>query len=159
MIGWINSDDYYLPGALAAVARAFRQRPNSLIFGDWCEREGDIPALVTHHERPAFAFQVAVGGRHLPSHATFWPRSAHLPVNESLRFTMDADLFKRLAASGLRPFHVAQPLGVFRRHAAAKTSTMVDVARAETEAWSRVQPWHTHWRWLVSRLIDHVRSQ
>lgn len=157
LIGWINSDDYYLPGAFAAVARAFRTHGPALFYGDWCERIDEEPALATKRERPAFAFQVAVGGRHLPSHATFWPRSAHQPFKEELRFTMDAELFKRLAASGLRPRHLAQPLAVFRRHAEAKTHTLLDVARAESAAWSHAQPWHTHGRWLWSRLIDRLR--
>jgi hypothetical protein len=157
LIGWINSDDYYLPGALAAAARAFRAAPRSLIFGDWAIRDGVAPGLVRIRERPAFAFQVAVGGRHLPSHATFWPRAAHQPVREDLRFTMDAELFKRLAASGLRPRHLAQTLSVFRRHPEAKTSTLADVARSETEAWSSAQPWHVHSRWLCSRLIERAR--
>lgn len=158
IIGWINSDDYYLPGAFAAVARACRAAPRRLIYGDWAERQDTAPALKHFRERPAFAFQVAVGGRHLPSHATFWPRFAHLPINEALRFTMDADLFKRLAASGLKPHHIARPLGVFRRHAGAKTATIVEVARAETAAWSAAQPWHTHPRWRFSRLLDRVRE-
>jgi glycosyltransferase involved in cell wall biosynthesis len=158
IIGWINSDDYYLPGAFAAVARVFRTAPHRLIFGDWCERQAEDEQLTTHRERSTLAFQVAVGGRHLPSHATFWPRSAHQPFKENLRFTMDADLFKRLAAAGLRPRHVAQPLAVFRRHPDAKTTTLIDIARTETEAWSRVQPWHTHWRWRFSRLIDRLQK-
>jgi len=158
LIGWINSDDYYLPGAFAAVARCFRQHGPSLIYGDWCERQGEAPELETKRERPAFAFQVAVGGRHLPSHATFWPRAAHRPFNEQLRFTMDADLFKRLATSGLRPRHLAQPLAVFRRHADAKTTTLLEVARAESAAWSAAQPWHTHWRWRFSHVLDRLRG-
>lgn len=157
LLGWINSDDYYLPGAFAAVARAFRATPRRLIFGDFAERRGDAPELVMRRARPAFAFQVAVGGRTLPSHATFWPRASHQRLDETLRFTMDAELFKRLAASGLRLRHLPQPLGVFRHHAAAKTSTIGDIARAESAAWSRAQPWHTHWRWLFSRLLDRVR--
>ena len=157
LLGWINSDDYYLPGAFAAVAAAWRCAPRGIIYGDWCERIGDEPALSAVQEQPAFAFQVAVGGRHLPSHATFWPRAAHQTFAEELRFTMDADLFKRLTAAGLRPRHVALPLAVFRRHPGAKTSTLNAVARAETEAWSRAQPWHTHWRWRISRLIDRLR--
>ena len=159
IIGWINSDDYYLPGAFAAVARAFRAGPRDLIFGDWCERVVSRPELRLFRELTAFAFQVAVGGRHLPSHATFWPRAAHLRFNEALRFTMDADLFKRLAASGLRPRHVPHSLGVFRRHAAAKTTTIADVARAESAAWSAAQPWHTHYRWRFSRLLDRLHSR
>lgn len=35
IIGWLNSDDYYLPGALQAAARAFQERPDcGLIYGD-----------------------------------------------------------------------------------------------------------------------------
>jgi GT2 family glycosyltransferase len=35
IIGWLNSDDYYLPGALQAAARAFQQFPDcGLIYGD-----------------------------------------------------------------------------------------------------------------------------
>jgi glycosyltransferase involved in cell wall biosynthesis len=157
IIGWINSDDYYLPGGFAAVGRTFRRAARSLIYGDWCERQDEEPTLITHHEYPAFGFQIAVGGRHLPSHATFWPAAEHQPANEALRFTMDADLFKRLAASGLKPVHIAQPLGVFRRHAEAKTTLIADIARAESEAWSRAQPPSTHWRWVASRTLDRVR--
>jgi hypothetical protein len=155
--GWINSDDYYLPGALASVARAYRPGRRSLYFSDWLERFGDNPGLTLHQEKPCFAFQVAVGERTLPSHATFWPAAVHQPFNEALHFTLDAEFFKRLAAGGSRPCQVSQALGVFRQHSAAKSSTIEDVGRAETEAWSRAQPWSTHWRWRLARLIDCIR--
>lgn len=157
IIGWINSDDYYLPGAFAVVGRAYRAAPRSLIYGDWALRQNEEPALSFHQEQPAFAFQVAVGGRHLPSHATFWPRVAHQRINESLHFTMDAELFKRLAASGWRLKYVNRPLAVCRSHPASKTTRMLDVARTETAAWSKAQPWHTAWRWRISRLVDRLR--
>lgn len=157
LFGWINSDDYYLPGAFAAVARVYQNSPHRLFFGDWCERDADAPALITHRERAAFAFQVAVGGRHLPSHATFWPRSAHLPLDESLRFTLDADLFKRLAGAGLRPRHVPQPLAVFRRHPQAKTATLGSVALAETVAWAERQSWRTTVLAGISSAVERLR--
>ena len=156
IIGWINSDDYYLPGAFATVARAYRSSPHRLLYGDWASRQNEDPELTFHRERPAFAFQVAVGGRQLPSHATFWPRHAHLRLNEDLQFTMDAELFKRLAASGLRPRHLPAALAVARLHPDSKTSRMIDVARAESAAWSRAQPWHTQWRWRLSRALDRL---
>lgn len=35
LVAWLNSDDYYLPGALAAVAQAYRANPRaSFYFGD-----------------------------------------------------------------------------------------------------------------------------
>jgi len=155
--GWINSDDYYLPGAFAAVARMARLSRRELYYGDWKERSDQGFALREHHERPAFRFQVAVGGRTLPSHGTFWSATAHQPFNESLHFTMDADFFKRLSGAGAKPRHIGQFLAVFRQHAAAKSSTMIAVARAETAAWSRAQPWHTSWQWKLSRLVDRLR--
>jgi hypothetical protein len=70
---------------------------------------------------------------------------------------MDADLFKRLAAAGLRPRHIARPLAVFRRHPLAKTTTLEATAQAETAAWSSAQPWHVHWQWKFARLVDRWR--
>lgn len=157
--GWINSDDYYLPGAFAAAARAYRPGHRALYYGDWLKRIGDEPGLTLHRERPCFAFQVAVGGRTLPSHTTFWPAAVHQPFNEALRFTLDAEFFKRLAAGGVKPRHVPHALGVFRQHDAAKSSTIVDVARAETAAWSRAQPWPTHWQWRLSKLLDRLSER
>jgi len=157
LYGWINSDDYYLPGAFMTVARPYQAGRRALYYGDWLEKIGEDAGLTLHRERPCFAFQVAVGGRTLPSHAAFWPAAVHQPFNEALRFTLDAEFFKRLTAGGVKPRHVPHPLGVFRQHEAAKSSTIIDVARAETAAWSRAQPWHTHWRWRLSRLIDRLR--
>jgi cellulose synthase/poly-beta-1,6-N-acetylglucosamine synthase-like glycosyltransferase len=159
LYGWINSDDYYLPGAFAAAARAWRPGRRALYYGDWLERVGDGPGLTLHRERPCFAFQVAVGGRTLPSHATFWPAAVHQRFNEALHFTLDAELFKRLAASGVKPRHVPHALAVFRQHGAAKSSTIVDVAHAETAAWSRAQAWPTHGLWRLSRLMDRVSER
>lgn len=157
LIGWINSDDYYLPGAFAAVARCFRTHGPALIYGDDKTREGDAPALTPTPRHQVYRFQIAVGGITLPSHATFWPRAAHQRFNEELRFTMDADFYKRITAAGLKPRHVPEFLAVFRKHGAAKTSTLQAVAVAETEAWSRAQPWHTPLRWRFSNLIERFR--
>ena len=157
LLGWINSDDYYLSGSFAAVGRSYRQDGPALIYGNDQVRQGDAPALVPLHRQPAFRFQVAVGGVTLPSHATFWPRASHQSLNEELRFTMDADLYKRLAAAGLKPRHLPEFLGVFRSHDASKTARLRAVAEAETAQWSRAQPWTTHWLWRLSRLIDRVR--
>lgn len=159
ILGWINSDDYYLPGAFAAIARAYRANPGAIYFGDWAERNGEELTLTLRHEQPAFAFEIAVGARHLPSHTTFWPRSAHQRIDERLRFTMDADLFKRLACSGLHAHYIAQPIAVYRHHAETKTSKIIDIARAETAAWSSAQPWHTYWRWQAARWIDSLRRR
>ena len=159
LIGWINSDDYYLPGAFLTIARAFRSNPRGLFFGNWAERQGKAPSLSLLQDRPAFAFEISTGARHLASHTVFWPRSFHQRINESLRFTMDADLFKRLASSGLKHRHPPHTLAVIRHHAESKTSTIIDVAQDESKAWSKAQPWHTYYRWKVAKWIDGLRRR
>lgn len=159
IFGWINSDDYYLPGAFAAIGRAARENRDEIWFGDFDERVVEEPALQRVRQLPAFAFQVAVGGRTLPSHATFWRRAIHQPFNEELQFTMDADLFKRFGRAGIRPRHLAQSLGVFRQHPNAKTSTLADVASREMHAWFAGCPWYYPWLHRFSLLLDRVRQR
>jgi glycosyltransferase involved in cell wall biosynthesis len=158
LFGWINSDDFYLPGAFAAVAACYRPRRPELFFGDYDVRCGEEPALRRVQLLPAFAFQVRVGGRILPSHATFWPRLVHQPFNESLQFIMDTDLFKRLGCAGVRPRHVPQSLSVFREHATAKTSTLAEVASREMHAWFDAIPWYYKPLHRLSRVIDRLRQ-
>ncbi|HTQ32006.1 MAG TPA: glycosyltransferase family 2 protein, partial [Opitutaceae bacterium] len=158
LFGWINSDDYYQPGAFAAVARRYRPGRRELLFGDYDVRRGEEPALRQVRLLPAFAFQVEVGGRILPSHATFWPRLVHETFNESLQFTMDADLFKRFGRAGVQPRHVAQSLGVFREHPSAKTSTLADIASREMHVWFAASPWYYKPLHRLSRAIDRLRQ-
>jgi glycosyltransferase involved in cell wall biosynthesis len=157
LFGWINSDDYYQPGAFAAAATRYRPGRRELFFGDYEIREGDEPALRREQLLPAFPFEVAVGGRILPSHATFWPRLVHQPFDESLQFIMDADFFKRLGRAGVRPRHLSRPLGVARTHPAAKTSTLADVANREMQIWFKAIPWYYKPLHRLSRLLDRFR--
>ncbi|MDD3180116.1 MAG: glycosyltransferase family 2 protein [Opitutaceae bacterium] len=157
IFGWINSDDYYLPGAFATVGRAARVGHDVLWSGNYDDLIGEPPELRRVHNLPALAFQVAVGGRTLPSHATFWHRTIHQQFDETLQFTLDAELFKRFGRCGIRPRHLAQSLAVFRRHPDAKTSTLAAVAKSETHAWFATCPWYYPWLYRLSRLIDRLR--
>ncbi len=156
--GWVNSDDYYLPEAFLHVARAFnaRRRRPLFVYGHYLDMEFDgrcVPVRMP----PVFAFEVYSGGLHLASHATFWRGDAHVLLNESLRFIMDADLFKRIAARGGRCVRVERELAVFRKHPQSKTSTILDVARAETEAWLASAPRDVRFYWQLHRLLKFVR--
>jgi glycosyltransferase involved in cell wall biosynthesis len=158
LFGWINSDDFYQPGAFAAIAAGYRPDRRELFFGDYEVRVGEELALRRVRLLPAFAFQVRVGGRILPSHATFWPRLVHQPFNESLQFIMDTDLFKRLGCAGVRPRHVSQSISVFREHAAAKTATLDQVASREMHVWFDAIPWYYKPLHRLSLVFDRLRQ-
>ncbi len=148
-----------MPGALHRVASCFHSSRNpTLIAGGYLIR-GETPGvdLPAHPIAPAFAWEIYAGGRHLPSHATFWSATIHQPIDESLRFIMDADLFKRLARDGAQPSFIDEPLAVFRIHPDSKTSTIISVAQQETTAWLARAPRRIAWLWRAHLILDFVR--
>jgi glycosyltransferase involved in cell wall biosynthesis len=148
LFGWINSDDYYLPGAFAALAR--RAKPGQtkcLFYGHHVQFDESTGRREPLRMPKVFAFEIYAGGFTLPSHATFWTAAAHQPFDESLRFIMDADLFKRIAAAGAQIVRVDAVLGVFRLHQTTKTATISEQGRVETEQWLARMPKRHWWLW------------
>lgn len=158
--GWINSDDLYLPGALQRVGETCRAQPGCTLFvGDDVTRdEAGGTDTASTPLRPVFAWEIYAGGMHLPSHTTFWASSIHQPVDESLQFIMDADLFKRLARDGARPAFIAQALAVYRIHPASKTANIQQVAQRETAEWLARAPKTISRLWFAHRVLRRLRG-
>lgn len=158
--GWINSDDLYLPGALRDIASARRSaRRPTLITGNYLIRRAPPgPDAPTAPIRPVYAWEIYAGGLHLPSHTTFWAGNIHQPVDESLHFIMDADLFKRFARDGARPAFLPQPLAVYRDHPDSKTSTILPVAQRETADWLARAPRRIWWLWRAHLVLRRLRG-
>lgn len=129
--GWVNSDDFYLPGALHAVAQAFRQKAD-FIYGDGLEADEGSPtvqltpaklALARYRKFPALVMQ--------PS--TFWSGVRHQPLWEEQHCALDYELWLRLLPAA-HIGYVRGPLSYTRRHAAAKTSDPAMTRRWEEDA-------------------------
>lgn len=150
IVGWLNSDDFYLPGALLAVARAFRRTQADVVYGDALnlfQADGTLQYWQGHWIRPSF---LQFGGM-FSSHATFWRREIHVPLWTELNCNVDGELWQRLVP-GRRLHHLRQPLGVFRAHAETKSSAdkWRDKWRADDE-----KIWARHGRPTRSRLFRH----
>ena len=159
LYGWINSDDYYLPNAFAAVARVCpKPWRKLLLYGHHVHLQDASDRRETVRMPRLFAFEIYAGGVTLPSHATFWTAAAHLPFDEKLRFIMDADIFKRMTAAGARVHRVDAPLGAFRLHPQAKTALISERGRQETERWLATMP-RRHWwlLWQSHRILSRFR--
>ncbi|MBA2381790.1 MAG: glycosyltransferase [Chloroflexi bacterium] len=134
ILGWINSDDYYLPGTLAYVAAIFANRPDaSLVYGR-CEvvnDRGDHQGYIGHeYERLGMLHGVQA----MPQPSTFVRRSLYEevgPIDESLFYSMDFDFFLR-AAARTSPVFVRRPLAAFTVHSEAKTTAGRARSRKET---------------------------
>lgn len=125
IVGFLNSDDLYLPDTLARVAEAFAS-PDTVWIGAPCEildgegRKTGIGKAMTH----ASAFQWVCGGW-FPQPSTFWRRRLMLEegyFEEHLHYDFDQEYWARLAVAGYRPQILDQVLSRDRQHADRKTA-------------------------------------
>lgn len=107
LVAWLNSDDYYLPGAFAAVAEVHRtvsaaDRPPGFFFGTGIrvDREGGLIGNFWPH-KPVFDYAALVYGfDYILQPTVFIRRDPLLSVgllDEGLKYCMDYDLWIRLA--------------------------------------------------------------
>jgi glycosyltransferase involved in cell wall biosynthesis len=124
VIGWLNSDDVYTPGALVAVLAAFAAHPEAeVIYGDARyidEHDADLRRYPVEPWSAARLREECI----LAQPAVFIRRRTIERVgllDERLHFAMDYDYWLRLATAGARFRYLRRPLALCRVHPAAKT--------------------------------------
>ena len=145
VLAWLNSDDYYQPGALLAVGEAFARAPaTDLVYGTMRHVSADGRRLFDAHMVLDWRI-LAWESEFVGQPAMFWRRGLYQRaggVDPAFRFAMDFDLLVRMLRAGARPAKLRQVLACFREHAASKTTTLGEVARDEVarvrarEGWS-----------------------
>lgn len=124
IIGWLNSDDVYMPGAVqAAVDALLAHSEFGWVYGDvyWTDEHGRI--LRELKGRPFDLKELVCRGQH-PVQPTVFFRHGVLEavgyIDTRFRFVMDTDLFIRL---GLRypAGYIPQVMATRRLHPQAKT--------------------------------------
>jgi glycosyltransferase involved in cell wall biosynthesis len=126
IVAWLNSDDTYLPGALAAVAECFQKHPDvDVVYGecDYVDVRGRFlrPYPVRPHD---YLRLVESAVSYLPQPATFLRRrvleSAGF-LDEFLSYAMDLDFWLRIGARGHAFAHLPRRLATLRLHPQAKS--------------------------------------
>ena len=124
LLAWLNSDDVYEPQALARAAAFRRGHPQvHLLYG--AAREIDAQGRqIRVHEPEEFDLAYLVMNSYIAQDAAFFSRAAWTaagPLNESLHYALDYDLWLRMAAR----FAVSRiPELLSRRRMAAGTKTV-----------------------------------
>lgn len=126
VFGWLNGDDLLLPNTLNAVRAAFRDTDAAVVVGD--AAMVDLDLRVTHtfrtdDERLAFEVLLDYANNHLVQPSVFFTRAAWEeagPLDESLHYAMDADLFLTMARTH-RFRHLPVEVAYSVYHEAAKT--------------------------------------
>jgi glycosyltransferase involved in cell wall biosynthesis len=125
IIGWINSDDTYVPGAFARIATAFaRHSTADFIYGDgevidqrgdvqwpWLSRPYDVRVLMSYH------FLWNDFTNYVMQQSTFWRRSVMDRIgflDESFHYGMDIEYWVRAGVAGLTLQHIPETIARFR---------------------------------------------
>jgi glycosyltransferase involved in cell wall biosynthesis len=128
ILGWLNSDDTFEPGALRAVAEFFAAHPEvDVVYGDadYTDTQDRHIARCVHIE-PYSKDRLFHYSDFLVQPATFFRRRIYDKVggvDVSIHWAMDYDLWLRMAAAGARFAYLPKRLAHFRWLYDNKTAT------------------------------------
>ena len=135
-IGWLNADEFYLPGALRTVIAAGENANADVVFGDavFVNERGKVLRLVPQHAYSSFVLRNY--GPYISSCAAIFRRSrlGDVPWDVGINRVMDWDLYLKLASQGARFLHVDYPVGAFRVHEAQITARPAGPASPDSRA-------------------------
>ena len=125
LMGFLNSDDTLLPGAVSAMVDKLEGDPSLvMVYGDAIytdadsNRTGYLPSRPWDPER-----MVRVCDNHVVQPSSLWRRSAWEqagPLDEGGYYFFDFELYLRLAALGPVK-RISKPLSTYREHPESKT--------------------------------------
>jgi hypothetical protein len=128
ILGWLNADDMLMPDALERAVLAFRgaDAPD-VVYGHCAFLGADDQFLRYFHEiKPFSAARLVNDSNFIAQPSTFFSRDAYQEVggiDPGLRYTMDWDLWCRLATADHRFELVDEVLSAARLYPETKTSS------------------------------------
>lgn len=135
IFAFLNSDDLYLPGALASVAAAFQADPRpAVVYGNTYRIDLEENILHEHRQTAFLPLGYLYGACDLQQPSVFWTADLFRCVggiDTDWRFSFDTHLFFRFVAAGARFRFIRQFLSCFRVHPASKTATISHVGVEE----------------------------
>jgi glycosyltransferase involved in cell wall biosynthesis len=180
VMAWLNSDDRYLPGALAVVGEIFAAHPHV----EWLTTAFPLiwdaeDRIVSCGYRAGYSRKAFQRGEYIPNgtsyfsgyiqqESTFWRRSLWERCGGSLdttyRAAADFDLWMRFSQHA-ELFAVEAPLGGFRAHGDQRTVTEAEVYAAEArrslqahggKPYSAIES--LAYRWFAARVPRRARQ-
>ncbi len=148
ILAYLNSDDYYLPGALERVAKAFLTDPGLDLVHGRCRivdeagnKTGEHFGSIDRFEQIIDLWGVWWNRRQFVQPEVFWSRRIMErvgPFREDLYFVMDYDYWTRILRAGGKVGGIDAEVACFRRTPEQKSSRSAEVA---DELLGVVRPW------------------
>lgn len=137
---WLNSDDFFLPGAFQTVSGLFKKNNDiSVVYGNWLTVGENGETLEKCRALPAKKPSLVHGNMDAYNQSMFWSRKAHsgFKFDTKLSRLMDNDfIIYLLKNSGPENFlRIDEYLGAFRLHEFQKTPLYDDEIRMKESAY------------------------
>ncbi len=159
IIAWLNADDYLYPGTLDRVAAFFEAHPEAdVVYGQAVHVDAEGFFLSYFPPIQPFDRQDLTRTCFICQPACFMRRSVYEAVggiNPSLRYTLDWDLWHRLARAGARFHYLEDLLAAVRYYPGTKT--VGGGPRRYLEMWRVERTYGGRWiprTWLGSYLYN-----
>ena len=179
IIGWLNSDDLYEPGALSLVARYFVKYPEAcVVYGNITfvdEHSAPVRQVRPNYSREKFVQWWRYKNVGVPSCAAFYRREVFDQVggfDTNLHYVLDYEFYLR--AGEFYGFHYLPELNsCFRVHTTSKTGTSStpfarDTMRIVKSYWGQRDPlkmpflllsaWRSYWRAVLNDILSGAES-
>lgn len=154
VVGWVNSDDTLMPGALDRVACAFTANPRVEWVHGRCriidEHDREIRrwvSLYKHYRCRSHTFENLLTENYVSQMTAFWRRSVHDEIgylDPTFDLAFDYDLFLKLAHRG-DPVYLDDEVACFRMYDTSKSGAgfvaQVDQANAIAKRYPFRSPW------------------
>jgi glycosyltransferase involved in cell wall biosynthesis len=145
IVAWLNSDDYYLPGAIRSVVRAFEDHPEAgLIYGDVAAVDGENRPLNTIRYGN-YGLEGLLRFNIIGQPSVFMRRSVQVRagmLDPTFHYQLDHHLWLRMALLS-DTWYVPEPWSAARFHAEAKNIAQAAAFGQEAYriiAWMQTQP-------------------
>jgi glycosyltransferase involved in cell wall biosynthesis len=132
VVGWLNSDDVLLPGALARVAAAFAAAPDLKWMYGRCDYINEDDRVIRqfvsrykHRESLRYSHASLIAANFVSQQAAYWRRSLLDQVgylDGKLQLAFDYDLWLRFAECG-PPLYIADRMACFRWYESSKSGS------------------------------------
>jgi glycosyltransferase involved in cell wall biosynthesis len=117
IIGWLNSDDFYLPDTFSRVAEAFSGNGVDAVYGNFRIVNADseiLREMITQNPRKWMSLFYS----HVPSETLFFKRSIRdkIRIDKNFQISMDMEFIANLFYSGYRIKKINAFMAHFRSH-------------------------------------------
>jgi len=179
IIGWLNSDDLYEPGALSLVARYFANHPEAyLVYGNitFVDEDGTpIRQVRPNYSREKFVQWWRYANVGVPSCAAFYRREVFDRAggfDSSLHYVLDYEFYLR-AGEFYDFYYLPELNSYFRIHPTSKTGTESspfarEIIQIVKNYWSKRDPlkarllllsaWRSYWRAVLNDILSGAGS-